>query len=154
MKVKDIMSRNVRSCGPEANLATAATLMWEGDCGVIPVLEDGRRVKGVITDRDICIAVATRHRRADEIGVGELVSGQVFACGPEDELRSALETMKEHKVRRMPVVGKEGELLGMLSLNDIVLEAKEGKGRKSIGQEEVLDALKSICEHRLVAVAA
>ncbi len=154
MKVQEIMSRNVRSCGLGSNLAEAATLMWEGDCGVIPVTEEGSKVKGLITDRDICIAVATRHRRADEIGVGEVISGQVFGCRPEDDLRAALETMREHKVRRLPVIDKAGELQGMLSLNDIVLEAKEGRGRKGIGLEEVLDALKSICEHRLVAVAA
>lgn len=154
MKVKDIMSQNTRSCSPEANLAAAATLMWEGDCGVVPVVEEGGRVKGLLTDRDICIAVATRHRRADEIGVGEVISGQVFSCGPEDDLHTALRTMKERKIRRLPVLGKDGELLGLLSLNDLVLEAKEGKSRKGIGQEEVLDALKSICEHRLVAVAA
>ena len=154
MKVKEIMSRNVQTVGSDDQLATAATLMWEADCGVVPVVGENNKVLGMLTDRDICIAVATRHRRADEIRVGEVISGQLFSCGPEAELRTALETMKAQKIRRLPVVGSQGELLGVLSLNDIILEAKEGKNKKSPTYEEVLNVLKAISGHRLVAVAA
>ncbi|MFO1463297.1 MAG: CBS domain-containing protein [bacterium] len=156
MKVKDIMNASPRSCRPQTNLAEVATLMWDGDCGVIPVVEDGNRAIGMVTDRDICIAVATRRRRADEIQVRELCGGELFSCRPEDEVLSALHSMGEHKVRRLPVLNQSGELVGVLSLNDIILEAKEKRDRRTGAPtyEEVLNALKSICGHRLVAVAA
>lgn len=154
MKVRDIMSQNVQSVGSDDHLATAATLMWEADCGVVPVVGENNKVLGMLTDRDICIAVATRHRRADEIRVGEVISGQLFSCDPDAELKTALVTMKEHKIRRVPVVGRKGELLGVLSLNDVILEAKEGRNKKSPSVEEVLDVLKAISGHRWVAVAA
>ena len=67
MKVKDLMTTEVKRCSPETNLAAAARIMWEGDCGVIPVTDEYDHVVGVITDRDICIAAATRPRTEGEI---------------------------------------------------------------------------------------
>ena len=71
MKVQDVMTREVGFCRSEDSLATAATIMWEKDCGAIPILDAENRVAGMITDRDVCIAVGTRDKRASEIGVGE-----------------------------------------------------------------------------------
>ncbi len=65
MKVQSIMTRDVEACTAETNLADAAMIMWRNDCGVVPVVEEpDRRVIGLITDRDICMAVATKDRRA------------------------------------------------------------------------------------------
>ena len=66
MKVKDIMTGEPRVCSPETNLAAAAALMLDGDCGILPVMEDGKLV-GVVTDRDMYIALATRNKRASEV---------------------------------------------------------------------------------------
>ena len=63
MKVKDIMTTDVRTCTPAASVADAAHLMWDGDCGILPVVEDGR-LAGVVTDRDLFIALATRNAPA------------------------------------------------------------------------------------------
>ena len=63
MKVRDIMTTEVRSCGPHTNLCEAAALMLDGDCGILPVLDDGRLV-GVVTDRDLFISLGTRNRLA------------------------------------------------------------------------------------------
>ena len=62
MRVRDLMTSDVKTCRPETNLAEAVKEMWEGDCGALPVVGDDGRVAGIITDRDICIAVATRGR--------------------------------------------------------------------------------------------
>src|SRR5262245_11710178 len=69
MKVKDLMTTDVKRCSPETNLAAAAKIMWEGDCGAVPVTDERDHVVGVITDRDICIAAATRPRTEGEIPV-------------------------------------------------------------------------------------
>ena len=77
MKVEELMTRETQTCTPETNLVAAAMRMWEGDCGTLPVLTDGGRVVGMITDRDICIAAATKHRAPAEIAVSEAITGNV-----------------------------------------------------------------------------
>ena len=143
MKVKDIMTTDVRTCTPDITLAAAAHLMWEGDCGILPVVDDGELV-GVVTDRDMYIALATRNARAAQLKVGAVASRPVATCAPEDDVHAALATMKQARVRRLPVVGFGNTVLGMLSLNDIVLAAG---ANSQIRDEEVVDALKAICGH-------
>jgi len=149
MKVQEIMTRDVEACSVDSDLATAAAIMWRNDCGVVPVVEEpDRRVIGVITDRDICMACATRDRRPAEIRVAEVMSGQVFSCTPRGEVKTALRTMAEQRVRRLPVIGPRGALVGILSLKDIVLHAQRGGTRTTgaITPADVLDAYRSICE--------
>jgi len=100
MKAEEIMTRNVQSCRPETNLSHVAVLMWERDFGVMPVVDDENRVIGMITDRDIAIAVATKGRLATEINVGEVMSGDIHACALDEDIVSALKTMRREKVRR------------------------------------------------------
>ena len=149
MKVQDVMTKGVESCGRNTNLAAAAMIMWRMDCGAVPVVSDDRReVVGMITDRDICVAAATQHKRADEIRVGEIISGTVYKVRPGDDIRAALEAMRSERVRRLPVVGPAG-LLGIISINDIVLAAGKsvGRARPEITAEDVLEVMKAICEH-------
>ena len=149
MRVQDVMTRNVRSCQPEATVDQAAMMMWDYDCGVLPVVDDDRRVMGMITDRDIAIAAATRGRLTTQIKVGEVMSGNVFACAEDEDIKSALNTMRREKVRRLPVINYEGRLAGILSINDVVLRAEEARvGRApEISYEDVMSTLKAICEH-------
>jgi CBS domain-containing protein len=149
MKVQEIMTRNAKSCLPEISLATAAKLMWDYDCGVIPVVGETEQVLGLITDRDIAIAVATKNRLASEITVGEVASGNVYACAPGDDVQTALKTMRREQVRRLPVLGPEGKLAGILSINDVVLRAAEAKGRQApeISSEDVVSTFKALCAH-------
>ncbi len=150
MEVRRIMTSNVAACSPDANLSAAASLMWQCDCGVIPVIDGNRKVVGVITDRDICMAAAMSNRPASQIAVSEVISGEVFACAPEDEVGEALATMQRRQVLRLPVVDKDGALQGILSMNDIVLRAEDG--RKSAGDgisySEVINTRKVIGQHR------
>ena len=148
MHVRDLMTSDVKTCRPETNLAEAVREMWEGDCGALPVVSDEGRVAGVITDRDICIAVATRGRSPDRIAVREVARDHVHTCLPDDDVTAALQTMKLHKIRRLPVVDAEGHLRGMLSLNDIVTHAG------AASPTDVVSTLASICEHqRPIAMA-
>ena len=143
MQVKDIMTKDPLTCLPGTNLAAAATLMLEADCGILPVVDDGRLV-GVVTDRDMYIALATRGKRAQEITVDEVAQSPVFTCGPEDDVQVALDIMKHNRVRRVPVAGFAGSVLGIVSLNDIVLAAGP---RKGVRDTEVMAALQGICGH-------
>jgi CBS domain-containing protein len=141
MKVKDIMTSEPRSCSPEASAADAAGQMWEGDCGILPVAEGGKLI-GVVTDRDLFIALATQNRQASELRVGEVAARNVATCGPEDDVSSALATMKTHRIRRLPVVGFGDALVGILSLNDIV---RASGHRPGVPGREVIDTLQAIC---------
>jgi len=149
MNTEDIMTRNVKCCRPETSLSEAAALMWNYDCGALPVVDDENRVMGMITDRDIAIAAATKGRLATDISVGEVMSGNVYACGLSEDINSALKTMRREKVRRLPVVGKDGKVAGILSINDIVLQAEQTKGRQSpeISYDDVISTFKAVCEH-------
>ena len=93
MKVKDIMTTDVRTCTPAASVADAAHLMWDGDCGILPVVEDGR-LAGVVTDRDLFIALATRNALAAELSVRDVATTKVVTCSPEDDVQTALASMK------------------------------------------------------------
>jgi CBS-domain-containing membrane protein len=149
MRVQDVMTRNVKSCQPEATVDQAAMMMWDYDCGVLPVVDDDRRVMGMITDRDIAIAAATRGRLTTHIKVGEVMSGNVFACAEDEDIKSALNTMRRERVRRLPVINYDGRLAGILSLNDVVLRAEESRAGRApeISQEDLVSTLKAICEH-------
>jgi CBS domain-containing protein len=148
MKVQDIMTADVEPCAPESDLAAAATIMWRRDCGSVPVVDNQRRVVGMITDRDICMAVSTRNKLASALKVGEVISGQVYACSPDDDIKDALETMMSAQLRRLPVVDDDGVLHGILSINDVVLHAKRGHSKKHISHRDVMATLKVLSEHR------
>ena len=143
MKVKEVMTGEPRTCSLGTNLAEAAALMLDGDCGVLPVVDDGALV-GVVTDRDMYIALATRNQRAAELTVREVVQAPVHTCGPEDDVQVALDTMTRHCVRRLPVEGFGGTILGIISLNDIVLASGP---RKPVRDADVVHTMQAICAH-------
>ncbi|HWP42893.1 MAG TPA: CBS domain-containing protein [Blastocatellia bacterium] len=147
MLVRDIMTENVKACRPDTNLAQAAALMWEGDCGVLPVVDDGGKVIGIITDRDIAIALGTNNKPATEIQVSRVMSQPVFSCHPDDDIHAALELMRKDKVRRLPIISDNGMLLGILSMNDVALHA-EKSDTADLTYEDVVNTMKAICEHR------
>ena len=133
MKVQDVMTAEVGFCRPDDNLARAANIMWEKDCGAIPILDGENRVAGIITDRDICIAVGTRDKRASEIGVGEFCRANTIVCAPGDKLKESLRKMAKNRIKRLPVVSQNGELIGIISLTDVLLITDEDKKlRKTI----------------------
>lgn len=149
MKVKDVMTPSPVACTPTNTLADAAGIMWNSDCGILPVVDEGGKVMGVITDRDICMSALFNARPLAHIAVEEVVSGKLLACKPQDDVRVALQTMGENKVRRLPVVNVDGTLDGLLSMNDIVLRVEDGRDKHSITYADVIKAYKGICTHQL-----
>lgn len=151
MKVKELMTENPKACTPTSNLAEVAGLMWDNDCGILPVVAYGGRVVGLITDRDVCMAAAMMHRHLENIAVKEVSAERVISCHPDDDVRKALKTMQENKIRRLPVVANDGKLQGIVSLNDIVLRAQEAKTKKAteVSYADVMSTYKAISAHPL-----
>ena len=155
MKVQDVMVKGVRFCTPDTNLAIVVEIFWEQGCGALPIVENGRAI-GMITDRDISIALGTRNAKAGETFVRDVALPKVFFCLPQDDIHSALQTMRAQQVRRLPVVDNDGALAGILSLDDVVLFAGE-KPADELTYSDVVDTMKAIYEHsaavRVLAVA-
>ena len=153
MKVQDVMTRNVQSCRPETNLATAAMQMWKGDFGALPVVNPAGKVIGTITDRDICIAAAAKNRDPGDIRVKEVMSEQVYACSPDTDIQQAIKIMQEKRVRRLPIRNAtDGKLVGILSMDDLAVRA-EGKRRAELSAQDVENTLRAICAHRSLPMA-
>jgi CBS domain-containing protein len=151
MKVQDLMSWEVEACGVGENLANAAMIMWRRDCGIVPVVENPTgRLAGVVTDRDICIAAATKHRDPALLTAGEIMTRDPRTCAPSDDVHVALRTMREAQVRRLPVTDRDGKLVGILSLNDCILGASgvERRTPSALTQRDVMDVLKAVSAHR------
>ena len=147
MKAKDLMTAKPKTCSLDTNLAAAAELMLAGDCGLLPVLEEGKLV-GVVTDRDLYIALATRDRQASDLRIGEVAQSPVYTCSPDDNLETVLATMKQHRVRRVPVAGFGGTVLGVISLDDMALAA--GPAR-AVAASAVLDTMQALRSHHHAA---
>ncbi|AOY87801.1 hypothetical protein BKP64_06235 [Marinobacter salinus] len=149
MQVENIMHKGAKSFSHNATLEELANAMWTDDLGIVPVVDDEEKLKGVITDRDIAIAAALKHRPLWDIRADELTGSQsCHYCQSEDDIHAVLQEMSENKVRRMPVVDSEQHLVGMVSLKDIVdhtkVAAKRRKG-DSLTSDEVLETLQKIC---------
>lgn len=156
MKVKDVMTPKAHAIWLTESLVDAAKMMWDNDCGILPVIKDGRKVVGLITDRDICMAVGFSDVNPSSVSIEEVMTGEVYAVKADEDINAALRTMQERKVRRLPVLDENGELEGIVSLNDIVLKARkpEGKGADFIPYADVVKTYQSICEHWKPAAAA
>ncbi|MGA8075746.1 MAG: CBS domain-containing protein, partial [Candidatus Acidiferrales bacterium] len=153
--VKDVMMRTPASCRSDTNLGAAAEIMWNRDCGMLPILNPENKVIGVVTDRDLCIALGTRNRLAGEIAVWDVASGKVFSCNPEEDIHAALATMAKSKVRRLPVINAAGKLEGILSMDDVVLHSESKVSGKTPGlsYDDVVDTLKKLYRPELPEVA-
>ena len=146
MKVVDVMTKAPAYCGPETNLAAAVEILWNNDCGLLPIVDSKEKLLGVVTDRDMCVALGTRNRLPSEITVKDVTAGKIVACKPDDDLRKVLATMAEAKVRRLPVTDAAGKLQGILSMDDVVLHTQtEGIKRDAeLSAEDVVNTLKAV----------
>ncbi len=125
MNVQAIMTSSPFFATRDATVSDIAKVMAEKEVGVVPIVDEDHRPLGILTDRDICKAIATTNCAACEIPALNLASRPVITCGPEEELESALKTMRERHIRRLPVVDKSGKLRGILSIDDVVLRSEE-----------------------------
>ncbi len=129
MKVKDVMKTDVGFCSTEDNLMKAAEVMRHRDCGVVPIVNENKKVVGMLTDRDLCLAVVARNRKASDVKTEELLRGRAIVCAAEDKLEDALRKMRKYQVKRLAAIGTGGELVGILSVTD-VLQLAAGRDKK------------------------
>jgi CBS domain-containing protein len=119
MNVEALMTRNMKTCTPEQNLDCAARLMWDADCGVVPVVDQAQHIVGMITDRDICMAAYMQHKHLDEIAIASIGLKPVVTIGDQEPADKAEVLMQKHQVRRLAVLDRGQRLVGVLSLNDL-----------------------------------
>jgi CBS domain-containing protein len=138
MRVEKIMSHQVSTCGPHDSLEHAASLMWNSDCGSLPVTitDGGREVRGIITDRDICMAALFQGKPLRELRVEDAMAKQVITCRASDSIEDVERIMEQEQIRRLPVVDNDGGLMGIVSMADIVREA----ARSQYGQHHEVTA--------------
>jgi CBS domain-containing protein len=150
MRVQDFMSHDVRTIRPNDTLAAAAQAMWDRDCGALPVVDAEERVVGMLTDRDACMAGLMAGKPLTEIPVERAMSKRLVSCRPDDTVKTAEASMRQHQIRRLPVLDDRSRLVGILSLNDIAIEASGERLRKEreVTAEEVGLTLGAICRHR------
>jgi CBS domain-containing protein len=124
--IKEVMTRDVRACEPNATVADAAKVMAQEDVGPVPIVEDGRLV-GIVTDRDIVVRVVAEGRDPNATTVKEIASTDLVTVSPGDDLDEALKLLAERQVRRLPVV--EGDrLVGIVAQADV---ARLGKDKQT-----------------------
>ena len=150
MKVSERMSSAVCTLGAHESLERAAQIMWEHDCGCVPIVDHEQHLVGVITDRDICMGAYTQGGCLRDIPVHRCMSRAAHVCSPEDSLESAASRMGAQQVRRLPVVDGEGHVVGILALGDLartIGTTRGGPQKQALGGE-VARALSSISEPR------
>lgn len=154
MKVRDVMVNAPISCQPGHNLGMATEMMWKANCGILPVVSNAGKPVGVVTDRDLCIALGTRNRLPGEIRVAEVMSGKLHSCAPDDDIHIALHTMRKEHVRRLPVISRDGTLTGIVSLDDVAMHAAEINGRTApeLTYRDVVNTYKGIAAKRALEV--
>jgi CBS domain-containing protein len=123
LRVESVMSKAVATCRADDSLNTAAQLMWDRDCGCVPVVGADSRVIGMVTDRDVCMAAYTQGKTLREIQVGSICSRQVYTCHRDEPLPEVAELMVRAQVRRLPVVDLDETLVGIVSLSDLTRHA-------------------------------
>lgn len=149
MKVKSVMTSTVATVPAWASLADAAKTMWERDCGVVPVVDAEERLCGLITDRDVCMGGLTQGRPLAEVPVHVSMSKNPLACHADDDIASVHALMRQHRIRRVPVIDEQQHVRGIVSLNDLAMAAAAAKGREREGLEaQVAHSLEAICARK------
>jgi CBS domain-containing protein len=152
MQVSEIMTRKVASCVETDTLADAARLLAEVDCGAIPVVAQAasRRLIGIVTDRDICMAAYRIGKPLAEIRVHDAMTAPVRTCTADASASEAEYVMRDAGVRRLPVVDEHGTLIGLLSLADLACEAEHERrlSKPEVDRIEIGATLAAICAPR------
>ncbi len=151
MKVKDVMAADsIKSCTPETKLANATKIMKDNNRGALPVVDKDQKVIGIITDRDVCLSLATKNKKtSSEMSVKEILPSQlkVHTIKLDDTITDALREMRKNKIGRLPVTDKEGKLKGMISINTLLshtLRKKEELGNISAKEENLAKTIKAL----------
>ena len=148
MKVKDAMKTDVGACSTEDSLMKTADVMRLRDCGVVPILDDEKTVVGMLTDRDVCLAIVARNRKASDVKTKDLLKNKAITCLADDDIESALRKMRKYQIKRLAVVDKDNKLVGMLTTSDVLLSVRKDKSLK----KKIYATIKAIAKPRPIVL--
>lgn len=146
MQIREIMSHPVVTCPADVTLQHAARLMWEYDCGIIPIVGDDGRLVGVVTDRDACMAAYTQGRPLSDIPIATAMAKNVVASRASESVEAVESLMKASQIRRVPIVDNEYRPVGIVSLNDLARLA--ARGRRNGVDRQLVETLAAVSQPR------
>jgi CBS domain-containing protein len=132
-QIADVMTRGVRTLTPHDSVISAAQAMEEMDVGAIPVC-DGDHLVGMVTDRDIVLRAVAHNRANDQTTLGDVMTAEPLWCYDDQSVDDVIEAMREAQLRRMPVVDRSQQLVGIVSLGDLAVKADEGQAGEALEQ--------------------
>lgn len=129
MTCADVMSKDPACCVPTDSAARVAKIMKTENVGSVPVCESrkSRKLVGIVTDRDLALHIVAEERDAGSTLVQDVMTRDPISCRPTDDLQGALDGMQRHQVRRIPVIDRNGELVGIIAQADIATRGGEPK---------------------------
>jgi predicted transcriptional regulator len=142
------MKTDVGFCSTEDSLMKCAEIMLRRDCGVVPVVDEESRVVGMLTDRDLCLSIVARNRKASDVKAKDLIRGEAIVCAADDKIESALKKLRKNQIKRLAVSGTNGELVGIVSVSDVLLGARKDKKLK----KKIYATLKAIANPRPIVL--
>ncbi|MBV8054629.1 MAG: CBS domain-containing protein [Deltaproteobacteria bacterium] len=146
MKLKSLMTSDVKCCAIDDTLSTAAQIMWDNDVGAVPVVDEEGRICGMVTDRDICMTAYLRGILLTGAAVSTAMAKPVFSCSPEDDVHDAEKLMREKQLRRLPIVDAHGRVAGIISIADIARWTQQETRVPT--EAELTRVMASVCARR------
>jgi CBS domain-containing protein len=153
-QVRGVMTRNPRTSGLDDTLHHAAQIMWDTDCGSVPVVDGDGRLVAMLTDRDICMAAYTQGQALWQILVSTAASRDIVSVHEGDTLETAHDRMRQHQVRRLTVIDPEGRPIGIVSLGDLARRGGIDRRRGGRAARDVAATLAAVCRPSRRASAA
>lgn len=145
-KIHEVMHRGVVTCRPDTTLDEAAGLMRDHDFGAVPVVDDGQRLVGIVTDRDITLCALQNGGALRDIPVRDAMTSHVAVVHQNDDVQEAERQMSRHQVRRVPVIDDDRRVVGMVALADLALHADKSNVRNDLNRDAVGAVLTAISE--------
>lgn len=148
MHARDLMTSPTITCHVNDPLSVAARRMWDGDVGVLPVINDDGKLTGMITDRDVCMAALMQGRELDKLLVNAAMARHVISATPDATIGDIERLMAKHQIRRIPIVDASGKPIGIISMNDLALGSAKPKTELAQAPSKITHTLAAICVHR------
>ena len=149
MKIREIMTTEIKKATPDNTLADIAAMMRDEDVGALPVVQDGE-LRGIVTDRDIVVRAIAEGKEPTTTTVQEVLSEELESVEPDDDVEDAADLMASRQIRRLPVV-QRGKLIGMVSLGDIAVKHEESTASHAL--EGVSEGVKASTRRSTISEA-
>ncbi|APC91649.1 MULTISPECIES: CBS domain-containing protein [Francisella] len=139
MKVSNFMTKEPVTLKDKATVSEAVKKMEKSDCGILPIIDDDKNIKGVVTDRDIIVRAVAKDKDLSQTSVTDIMSKNVIFCEDNDSLQQAVSQMNRHNIRRVLVKNKNGAFSGIISLIDVIHRVKDRSLLAELFKENTTD---------------